>query len=427
MKLLEADSVVRTHDEAWDALLALLPPGPELESVARTTGALCRSRGVKGPTDLLRVALSYGFGGLSLAMASAWARVNGSGILSKRAVLKRLENSGAWLERLLADKLSTRLPTSPSASSFRVRLVDATRVKLPGNRGRCWRVHVAYDPWAQRLLQVELTDDTGGELLGRFRLSSGDLVIGDRGYAHRRGLAYVVSQGAHFLVRMNWYNVPLNGADEKPFALFDQLKSLGEGEQQEFEVCVAPDGRNGLPALPCRLVAYRKCERTTEAARKKLRREAQQQKRKLDPRSLEACAYVLVLTTVPRDNLSSDQALKLYRLRWQVELEFKRLKSLLALDDLRAKKPTLVRAALAAKMLGAVLVEELVTQRQQHSSAHVSHWQMTGLFGDVVRHAVLGLHAFHRWLEHPDLSRLLLAESRRKRQPQCKAVAAIFA
>lgn len=427
MKLLEADSVVRTHDEAWDALLALLPPGPELESVARTTGALCRSRGVKGPTDLLRVALSYGFGGLSLAMASAWARVNGSGILSKRAVLKRLENSGTWLEKLLSDKLSARLPTAPSTTAFRVRLVDATRVKLPGNRGRCWRVHVAYDPWTRRLLQVELTDDSGGERMGRFRLSPGDLAIGDRGYAHRRGLAYVVSQGAHFLVRMNWYNVPLVGADGRPFALFEQLKQLGEGHQQEFDVTVAADARNGLPALPCRLVAYRKCERTTEAARKKLRREAQQQKRKLDPRSLEACAYVLVLTSVAPDKLSTDQALNLYRLRWQVELEFKRLKSLLALDDLRAKKPSLVRAALAAKMLGAVLVEELVAQRQGHTGSSVSHWQLTSLLGDVVRHTVLGLHAFHRWLEHPELPRLLLAESKRQRQPQCKAVAALFA
>lgn len=419
MKQLEAVSKVRTHDEAWDALLALLPPSPELESVARKTGALCRLRGVKGPTELLRVALSYGFGGLSLALAAAWARVNGSGRLGKHAVLKRLENCSSWLEKLLTDKLSSRLPAPPVVAGLQLRLVDATRVKLPGKSGRCWRIHVAYDPWACRLLQVNITDDTGGERLDRFQVGPGELIIGDRGYAHRRGLAHVVSQGGHFLVRTNWYNVPLQQRDGSCFDLFERLKPLKEHETAEFEVAIAPDRHRGLPSLPCRLAVIRKSDQAAEAARKKLRTEAQRQKRKLDPRSLEACSYVLVLTTVGPAQLTGDQVLQLYRLRWQVELEFKRLKSLLNLDELRAKKPSLVRTALAARLLGAVLVEELILKTKR---GPVGIWQLTHLFGDVVRQAILGLNAVHHWLQHPELPRLLLTESKRARQPQCSAI-----
>ena len=43
----------------------------------------------------------------------------------------------------------------------------------------------------------------------RFRFLPGEVVVGDRGYAHRRGLHSVRRQGGHFVVRLNWQNVPL--------------------------------------------------------------------------------------------------------------------------------------------------------------------------------------------------------------------------
>ncbi len=49
-----------------------------------------------------------------------------------------------------------------------------------------------------------------------------------------------------------------------------------------------------------------------------------------------------------------------YRLRWQIELAFKRVKSLLHLDTLRAKDPELAKAWIFANLLAAFLIDDII-------------------------------------------------------------------
>jgi IS4 transposase len=57
--------------------------------------------------------------------------------------------------------------------------------------------------------------------------------------------------------------------------------------------------------------------------------------------------------------LGAEQVFDLFRFRWQIELAFKRMKSLLELDDLPAKDPLLARSFIYAKLLAALLIEDL--------------------------------------------------------------------
>ena len=50
----------------------------------------------------------------------------------------------------------------------------------------------------------------------------------------------------------------------------------------------------------------------------------------------------------------------LYRLRWQIEPAFKRLKSLMGLEDFDAMEPRLAKAAVCAKLILAILAESLL-------------------------------------------------------------------
>ncbi len=52
----------------------------------------------------------------------------------------------------------------------------------------------------------------------------------------------------------------------------------------------------------------------------------------------------------------------LYRLRWQIELAFKRMKSLLHMDRLPAKNADLARVWLHANLLVALLAEDTIAQ-----------------------------------------------------------------
>ena len=77
--------------------------------------------------------------------------------------------------------------------------------------------------------------------------------------------------------------------------------------------------------------------------------------------TLEAAQYVALFTTVPRSRLSAARAIELYRLRWQVELLFKRLKSLCGLDRLPNYRDDTIRAWLYGKLLAALLMDRMIS------------------------------------------------------------------
>src|SRR6185312_10376797 len=93
-----------------------------------------------------------------------------------------------------------------------------------------------------------------------------------------------------------------------------------------------------------------------EKARARLAREHGSKISDLDR---EAAAYVVLFTTVPTSRLNADLCLELYRLRWQVELLFKRWKSLCGLDRLPNHLDDTITAWLYAKVLLALLMQRM--------------------------------------------------------------------
>lgn len=341
----------------WPYLLSLLPADLDLEASARQAGALTRRRGVDSAENLLRVVLGYALCGMPLRHTAAWAEVSGIASMSNVALHRRLKKCSAWMGCLLGLKLAERAAPPPSLddSELRARLVDATSICHPGATGTTWRVHLGYDLKRHCIDHIDLTDIRGGETLKRFTFRPGEVVVGDRGYSHRPGMHAVSSAGAIFVVRHNWSAVPL--ADE--FDLFAWLRGLPDAAAAEALTELAPDTKRRLPALPVRIVAVRKSEAAAEEARRKIMKECSRKKKTPDPRSLEAAGYVCVATNDTAGRLSAAEVLGLYRFRWQVELAFKRLKGLLHLGELPTKDPPVARTYLYAKLLGALMLDDL--------------------------------------------------------------------
>lgn len=341
----------------WPFLVTLLPE--QRETHARELGALERKRGVSSAEALLRLAMVYGFCGKSLRQTVLWAREAGVAQLSAVALWRRLRNAADWLGWLVAAQLAKRVALPPSLpGDLRLRLVDATVVSKPGSTGTDYRVHLGLDLGRLLIDAVELTTAEGGETFKRLALTPGDVVMGDRGYAQRQGIAAVVAAQGAVLLRLNWHNVPLEALDGTRFDLWEALRSLAATQVGEWEVRTAP-AREGTPAVPGRLVALRKSPAAAEAARRKVRKEARKKGKTPSERTLEAAGYVLVFTTLPGERLTAQQVVELYRFRWQIELTFKRMKSLVGLDELAAKDERLGRTFVLAKILGTLLVEEL--------------------------------------------------------------------
>ena len=68
----------------------------------------------------------------------------------------------------------------------------------------------------------------------------------------------------------------------------------------------------------------------------------------------------MLMTTLPPAAMSADAVCALYRLRWQIELAFKRLRSLMGLEEIDAREPRLAKAAVCAKLILAILTESLL-------------------------------------------------------------------
>lgn len=346
-------------DFQWPYLVSFLPRGA-LEWSAVQHKALRRRRAVVDAATLLRLSLAYGYCQLSLREVAAWAEAAQVASISNVALLKRLRASADWLGFLLGAKLAERAQVRGITTWDRtIRLVDATTISKPGSTGTDWRLHVCFSPAAMSVSQVQLTDASGGETLTRFECSQADILIGDRGYAHRAGLAHIRAQGADFIIRLNWQNVPLLHPDGSAFDILAALRTVPEAQVADFPVRVAASSSSG-EVLEVRLVATRKSEAAAEADRRRLLKERSKKGRNVDPRTLETAAYVFVLTSL--QDVSPERILELYRFRWQIEMTFKRLKSLLELDKLPAKDPALARTFLYSKLLGALLLEDLTVR-----------------------------------------------------------------
>jgi Transposase DDE domain len=350
-------SALKYVEDQWKFLLDMLPQDVDLETSARETGAFLCPRIIRTAETLLRIVFAYCCCQMSLRDTGDWAERQGLGKLSQVAVLKCLQRSTAWLSYLLGAKLAERAGCS-HLSGVRFRLVDATTASGPGSKGTDWRLHVGFDLGSQSIDAVEVTGPEGGEGLSRLQLQEGEVVIGDRGYANRRGLWSVVQAGARFLVRLNWQNLPLQTLLGMPFDLFEALRQVGE-TATEFSVQTSPDKDKGIPAIPARLVALRKIPEAAEKSRSKVIREAKKKGRKVNPLTLEASAYIFVLTSIPAPLLTAAQILDLYRFRWQIEMAFKRFKAILPLGEVPTKGPAAARTYLLTNLLAVLLIEDL--------------------------------------------------------------------
>jgi IS4 transposase len=204
----------------------------------------------------------------------------------------------------------------------------------------------------------ELTDGKGGEKLGRFQFGKDELILADRGYSHRAGAAKVLDSGAALLMRWNPAVMPVKTAAGGEFDLLGNLRQLPKRGAGQWQVQFEYAGQ----AYFLRLCAIRKNRVAAERSRRKAERKAQRNGTQAQARSLELTAYVMVLTSLPVEEFSAAQVLQLYRGRWQVELAFKRLKSLLGAGHVPKSDDASARSWMQAKILTSLLLERLLLE-----------------------------------------------------------------
>lgn len=346
------------NNEDWARVVERLGGAEELAASARRTGAFRRARVIPSAAALLRLILAYCLGERGLRSTTAWAAASGLADVSNVALLYRLRRCGDWLALLVGQVLAA---ATPAAGGGRlIRIVDATTVKAGGGSTRrgLWRVHAAFDLPGERFGCFELTDAGGGERLDRFAVVEGEIRIADRAYLQPERMAAVLAAGGDLVVRAGWRNARWRAADGTPLDLVADLRQARCRGRVDRPVLIA---RQDAAPLALRLVAVRKPKKKeAEAARRKARREAQRGGHQVSQGTLEAADWVILVTSLEADTFSTDDVLALYRLRWRIELAFKRLKSVVGLKPPPGIDERSARPWLLAHLLAILLLEPLV-------------------------------------------------------------------
>jgi IS4 transposase len=208
---------------------------------------------------------------------------------------------------------------------------------------------------------LELTDSHGAEALDRGAPVAGEVRVGDRGYANApawQRFLQTQPAGADFIVRMRWNTIRLIDRAGARFDIIGWLKTRpAESETHEITAW-AQSGQHQTP-IAIRLIARRKTADAIAKAHKDLRRQASRKQQQLDPRSLIAADYLVVATSLSAEAFPAAEVLAAYRLRWQIELAFKRLKSLMSIDNIRTRSEPGTRCWLYAHLIVALLCDDL--------------------------------------------------------------------
>ena len=417
---------MRRVTREWEALRSFLPEG--WEEAARETGAICRTRKVSSAEELLRVELLHFGEGLSLKETSIVAKEGEISDISSVALYKRARKSGEWLQWIcehLLEKLGTQTTPPEWLNGRRIRAIDGSHISEQGSTGSDWILHYSWDVFGLRNDFFEITSCKEGESALRYAVGEGDIILADRHYGKARAFDYITANKGDYVMRLKHKAADYYDVNGRKTDLLPLLESIGTGEVLDVPLYYKSDRKVASPLKPIRICAIRKsAEQIAHDRRSTLRNiKKYPHKKPIDPNTLRMNEYFVVGTSL-REEFSAAQILHIYRLRWQVEIAFKRLKSIMQLGQLPKTDPESCRAwrmgkcctlccAMQSSMRAVLFPHGGICSK--YLERHESLWRELSVSMLLVSQAVrpfLGIrHAITRW----ETIAVALAERPRRR------------
>jgi len=343
----------------WKTLTMFFPKG--WEEKANELGVMKRKRNIKTPSDLLRILMIHLADSCSLKEAVVRAKYSGIAEISSVALQKKIKISSEWFRWMCQELLLRRginITAPEQFSKYNIRSVDASVISEPGSTGTDWRLHYSYELFGLKCDQFFITRQDVGESFVNFEIKNNDLLMGDRAYGRHRGMKYIQDKGGNFISRFMNKAFTLYDISGKEFNLLEKLKPLEIGTNLEIEALVGAGKKN---KIPIRIIALRKTDKLAEIAVKKAIQEQKKKQRPLNQETLEYHRYVILLTSLPKE-IQGQQILDLYRLRWQIEIAFKHLKSIFGLGHLPKEDEEASKSWLHGKLFVALLAKTIVDE-----------------------------------------------------------------
>lgn len=342
------------------------------------------------------------------------------GYLSDTAVIKRLAACVAWIKSLLKSVFGLDKVVNHGALNFIV--IDGSTVQEPGANETTYRLHVAIDLMSLTLREVNVTTDKVGESLDHYQLTAGDVALVDRDYNQPKSLVPLIDRGGHVVLRYNPHSMTLYERCNEPKGVkidWEQRRRDLNGQPGAIPVDLCHQDQriegvvHAMPLPPEQ--AAQACRKAKQNARKKGRTASQ--------KTLMLSDWVLVFTSILESLLDTKSIAELYRVRWQVERVIKRLKSLLDIDRLRARKDShLADVYLHGKLLFAAVTQKIAQRRFGQAATtmagdrSITHWPLWRTIANEIKTGLTSCFSKNERFIDDQIKSLCERPRKRKRQ-----------
>jgi hypothetical protein len=393
----------------------------KIEESAVELKAFQRPRNIRSAMALLRGLLIYATHNVALRGLAAASKALGIASMSDTALSKRLRKATTWLIEVMSLIFKSILEVETAQEKLykgrNTRVFDGSIITQEGNGKRggqiikgkpvtSYRMHTSYNLIQQRIDEMTITDDRTGEGFRHYTLNKGDLCLADAGYGTTTNIVIAIESGADVIVRITPNHIRLYNKkrdQEDVYALLSQTKDELIDKRYYLE-------KDKSSKKEVRVIAQRLPAEKQEASQARARTRAKRKNQKIKPQTLEYCKWVILLTTVMDEN--AIEILRLYRLRWQVELLFKRMKGHFSQRILRACSRETAVSTLCLEIIAWLQSErealKLAAQAKPHLNEddYISIAMMAKVAYEVIRNIIGGNWARHV-LNAPESLRLL--------------------
>lgn len=309
------------------------------------------------------------------------------GPMSREALHHRFTDTAvSFMKRAVDSVLKQKLSFTPSLESellhsfVSIRIFDSTgwdvnaalRKVLPGYGGEAseanCKVQACYEYMRGELSFFDVQpgtvpDNSYTAKLPR-HIKRGELLLMDLGYFALKTFYDIAETGAFFLSRLLIRTKLFNPETHQRIDLLSVLRKVS-GNIHEIQVLL---GGQEEVQVHCRLICLRVSAEVANTRRRKLIKNAQKKGRVPSELCLKLADWTLMVTNVPVELLPAHMVRHLYCLRWQIELVFKQLKSVLCIHNCKTGKINRLLCEVYGKMLMAIIVHRI------HTKSNIKLW-----------------------------------------------------
>ena len=359
----------------------------QLQSLAIEAGFIQRTSKVTA-TDFMRALLfdhlQYTLPSLQQHALSIFQE-NGKTI-TKQAIDKRFNDNALLFVQKLFELLLNRqlsknnLPSHLSSHFKGIKVMDSTEFKLPdsftadfpgyssNSTPACAAIQLEYDVLSRRIHWFSIgsareSDKTVADQRMQ-QIQKGDLILRDLGYYSTDSYLKIEERKAFYISRLK-AQVGIYQKTAEGFKVLDWssiLQKIKKGKKDYFDEWVYIGKKQ---KHPLRLMAWELSENEQQKRLKK----KQNIKGFIAKEDIIWSKLNVLITNIDATVIDADQAYKLYKIRWQIELMFKIWKSILNMDVTRKMKSSRLKCYLYSKFIWVLLCWDIT------GVAEIVHWK----------------------------------------------------